>query len=271
MKKYLFVLLVIIVGVAGFFGADFYLKQRVLGASFSYGFLKPEVTTTLNTRKFVKTATVAAAIRIEDQILSAKAILPVSNFTTDKGNDLLVLINKKIQLPADFAPGDLVSIEGLIPSFSGAVLRAEAAAHLKELYLQAKNEGLNLSVISAYRSYSQQINVFNGWVTSAGLKNAESFSAHAGHSQHQLGTAVDFAGSSNNSLNAAFGSTPEGIWLSKNAYKFGFVLSYPSGKEAITGYSYEPWHFRYIGVDSAQRMQDLGLILEEFLQKFGTW
>lgn len=271
-KKYILLpLIVIFVVVGGFFAFDFYLKQQLAGERATYGFLKPEVSQTLNSRKFVKTSTSASLIRIEDHVLGAKVILPATIAKTDKGNDLLVLVNKKIQLPPNFVPRDLVSLEGIIPTVPGALLRTEAVSYLKELYLQAKSEGLSLTSVSAYRSYSQQVNVFNAWVTSAGLKNAENFSARAGHSQHQLGTAVDFGAGGSNSFNAAFGSTPEGTWLAKNAYKFGFVLSYPAGKEAITGYSYEPWHYRYIGLEAAQRMVDSGLILEEFLQKFGTW
>ncbi len=119
--------------------------------------------------------------------------------------------------------------------------------------------------------YSQQIGVFNGWAASAGLKNAESFSARPGHSQHQLGTAIDLGVEGKSNFNESFGQTSEGVWLSQNAVRFGFVMSYPKGKESITGYSYEPWHYRYIGKDNARKMIDQGLILEEFLQRFGTW
>lgn len=272
MKKYSLVFLITtFLALVGFFSLDYYFKQRLAGERETYGFLKPDVSKTLSTRRFSKTSTMASLIRIEDKVFGAKVILPATVTTTDKGNSLLVLVNKKIQLPANFVPVDLVSLDGIITTVPGSQLRFEAASHLKELFLQAKSEGLSLTSVSAYRSYSQQISIFSGWVKSAGLKNAQSFSARAGHSQHQLGTALDFGANGANSFSTAFGVTPEGIWLLKNAFKFGFVISYPQGKEAITGYSYEPWHYRYIGVDSAQRMVNSGLILEEFLQKFGTW
>ena len=268
MKLKLFLTAIPIIVIAGLaFGAYFYFQNWPVVRAGVYGQLKPTVTTTLNARKFTKPLASVSAIRIEDKILGAKAILPLTIVTTDKGDNLLVLIDKKIRLPASYVPSDLV----ITPGYSGAKLRTEASAKLLEMLASAKNEGFNLTVISAYRSYQDQVNVFNGWVASAGLKSAESFSARPGFSQHQLGTAVDIGAAGNVTLSDSFGKTPEGVWLATNSYKFGYALSYPAGKEAITGYSYEPWHFRYIGVANAQTMVNSGLILEEYLQKFGVW
>ena len=151
-------------------------------------------------------------------------------------------------------------------------MKSEAANALKEMFVSAKQEkDINFTVVSAYRSYQNQVQVFTSWSASAGLASAESFSARPGHSQHQLGTAADIAVSGVANFSAAFGNSTEGVWLEENSYKFGYVLSYPKGKEKITGYSYEPWHYRYIGKEAAKRMVDLGLILEDFLQKHGTW
>lgn len=232
--------------------------------------IKPEKIKTDNPSKVITVSTQSAGIRIEEKILGSKVLLN-KILITGKGDELLVLINKKIRLPSDYAPGDLVSLVGSVAAVSGSSLRSEAALALIDLVNSAKSEGKNLSVVSAYRSYTQQVGVFNGWVTLSGLKNAESFSARPGHSQHQLGTAVDFGVAGQASFYEAFGQTAEGVWLSQNAHKFGFALSYPKGKEAITGYSYEPWHYRYIGRDTAQKMVSSALILEEFLQRFGTW
>lgn len=215
-------------------------------------------------------ATQSANVRIEETILGSKVLLN-KILVTEKGNDLLVLINKKIRLPSSYAPTDLVSLVGSVAASSGSSLRSEAALNLIDLFNAASAEGKNLSVVSAYRSYSHQVSVFNGWVASAGLSSAEQFSARPGHSQHQLGTAVDFGVNGQSNFSDGFGVTPEAIWLTQNAYKFGFVLSYPKGKENITGYSYEPWHYRYIGKENAQKMINSGLILEEYLQKYGTW
>jgi D-alanyl-D-alanine carboxypeptidase len=206
--------------------------------------------------------------------ITAKSKTQISSgvIVTDKGDNLLVLINKHIRLPDNYVPSDLVSLDGLVSvTGSGMRLRKEAATALSQMAMAAKAEGIDLVVLSAYRSYWQQQNTFNYWVSKAGLQEAETFSARPGHSQHQLGTAVDFAdGPSGQNFDQNFDATAKGAWLANNAFKFGFVLSYPKGKEAITGYTYEPWHYRYIGVENAQRMIESGLILEEFLQKYGV-
>lgn len=232
--------------------------------------LRPEKVRTDISSKVINVSTKSANIRIEENILGSKVLLN-KILTTEKGEDLLVLVNKKIRLPANYAPSDLISLVGSVTALPGSSLRREAALALIDLVNAARTDGKNLTIVSDYRSYSQQVSVFNGWAASVGLKSAESFSARPGHSQHQLGTAIDFGVEGKSYFNEAFGKTAEGVWLSDNASKFGFVISYPKGKEAITGYSYEPWHYRYIGKDNAQKMINSGLILEEFLQRFGTW
>jgi D-alanyl-D-alanine carboxypeptidase len=191
---------------------------------------------------------------------------------TEKGDDLLVLINKNIRLPDDYEPADLVSIDNKASTTTkGLKLRSEAAGALKKMAKAAKKDGVNLIVLSAYRSFWNQQATFSMWVGSAGISSAETFSARPGHSQHQLGTTVDVTSESVNlGLAENFDQSKEGSWLTKNAYKFGFVVSYPKGKQNITGYIYEPWHYRYIGAENAQKMIDSGLILEEFLRKFGV-
>lgn len=266
MKKILTLIIpLLFLGMSGIIGY-LYIANWPVPSSSLYGQLQPEVTTTLNTRKFTKPEASLAAISIKNQIFGTKVVLPTTIVTTDKGDNLLVLVNKKIRLPASYTPTDLVIVSGFT-----ARLRTEAANKLIEMFAAAKNEGLNLTIVSAYRSYQDQVGVFNSWVASAGLKNAESFSARPGFSQHQLGTAVDIGAEGKTTFSDSFGKTLEGVWLANNAYKFGFALSYPAGKEAITGYSYEPWHYRYIGVSNALAMTNSGLILEEYLQKFGVW
>lgn len=223
-------------------------------------------------RKEAEQLTIGALVKVTESIKSSEVVNLNFQLTTEKGEELLVLINKKISLPESFIPNNLVSLENLVSAYPGAQLKSEAASALKEMFEVAKQEkGLTFTVVSAYRSYKDQSKVFNGWVASAGLSSAESFSARPGHSQHQLGTAVDIGVPGLASFSEAFGSSAEGIWLTENSYKFGYILSYPKGKDKMTGYSYEPWHFRYIGKDNAQRLQNSGLILEEFLQRFGTW
>jgi len=224
-----------------------------------------------------KVATVAVEkVKLPEITASVKAI-PITAVSqgiiiTNQGDNLLVLINKHIRLPETYVPADLVSIDGKIAvTRPGMRLRQEAADALASMTAEASKEGSNLIATSAYRSYWEQQATFSHWVKVSGQVAAESFSARPGHSQHQLGTVVDFTSESvGKSLTVDFAKVGEGSWLANNSYKFGFVLSYPQGKEAITGYVYEPWHYRYIGVENAQKMIQSGLILEEFLQRFGV-
>ena len=206
--------------------------------------------------------------------ISAKKATEISSgvIVTYKGDDLLVLINKHIRLPETYEPGDLVAIDGKVSVVrSGMVLRKEAANALAEMSAVALKDEVNLIVLSAYRSYWTQQSTFSMWVGAAGLASAETFSARPGHSQHQLGTTVDFTSESVNlGLTENFSASKEGKWLADNAYKYGFVLAYPKDKEYITGYIYEPWHYRYIGAENAQQMVESGLILEEYLRHFGV-
>jgi D-alanyl-D-alanine carboxypeptidase len=114
--------------------------------------------------------------------------------------------------------------------------------------------GLQLSVVSPYRSYNTQVSTYNGWVTRLGQAQADRQSARPGFSEHQTGLAVDI----DTAVSEAFGQTPAGIWLAQNSWKYGFIVRYQQGQEAITGYEYEPWHFRYVGVPLATELQKEG-------------
>lgn len=218
----------------------------------------------------IHNSTDSAVLSVTDSLVSTQAIR--LGLITTKGDELLVLVDKNISLPADYYPKDLVSLDGQVPDYAGAQLRAEAAAHLVEMFKAARENGLDLTVTSAYRSYQTQIVTFNHWVAVSGLAAAEQISARAGHSQHQLGTAVDLSASNvGNNLSSDFGSTAAGKWLAANSYRYGFILSYPAGKEAVTGYAYEPWHIRYIGAPAATQLHGLGWDLETYLRKYGVW
>ncbi|MDP2670978.1 MAG: M15 family metallopeptidase [bacterium] len=225
--------------------------------------------------QLIRNATFSAVAKVNEKVVTGKALAAsaaVTSFVTQKGNELLVLVNKSISLPSTYVPGDLVLLNPSLQTSGKARLRNQAAKQLAKMFAAAKTAEHSLVVTSAFRSYSEQVSTFNYWVAYAGLEAAKSFSARAGHSQHQLGTAADISAASvGYKLTQSFGSTTEGKWLAKNAYLFGFVLSYPKGKEKITGYSYEPWHFRYIGLSSAKKMRDLGLDLETFLKSYGVW
>ena len=175
---------------------------------------------------------------------------------------LLVIVDKQHCLPVNYVPQDLVNVsENNIPTSSESfMLRKIVIQDMNEMIGDAKKNGVNLIAISAYRSYQDQVKTYNYWVKQLGQQQADKQSAPPGCSQHQLGTAVDF-----NELSLSFANSPAGVWLSQNGWKYGWVISYPSNSEKLTGYSYEPWHYRYIGKENAQNMKKSGLVLSEFL------
>lgn len=191
--------------------------------------------------------------------------------TVTNPNDLLVVVNKQRSLPEGFVPKDLV--EPNVPfSFSGKsekrLLRKEAAKALEEMFAQAKQENIQLFGVSGYRSYTTQKDLFASYVKTQGSKHAFQYSAQAGKSEHQTGLAIDVSGpDSNTRLEESFVNTPEGKWLAKHAADFGFIIRYPKGKESITGYSYEPWHIRYVGKEVAQEIARKNITLEQYFQQ----
>ncbi len=156
----------------------------------------------------------------------------------------ILIANKTYPLPSTYNPG----------------VDPVANAALQEMFAAAKADGLNLFVKSGFRSYSTQKSLYNGYVARDGKAAADRYSARAGHSEHQTGLAFDI-----NKASSSFAGSPEAIWLAENCYKYGFIIRYPEGKEAITGYLYEPWHIRYLGVETATAVYNSGLCLEEYL------
>ncbi|MEG0239984.1 MAG: D-alanyl-D-alanine carboxypeptidase family protein [Anaerorhabdus sp.] len=182
----------------------------------------------------------------------------------DTYDSLYVIANKTHPLSEDFEPTDLV-VPDVLATRDGLELRQEAATALETMFEAAKADDITLRFGSGYRSYSTQQRLFNNYVAKDGEEAANRYSARPGESEHQTGWAVDISdGSMNNWLKNSFKNTPEGQWLAENSYLYGFVLRYPEGKEDITGYIYEPWHFRYIGIDEALKIKESGLTLEEF-------
>jgi len=181
-----------------------------------------------------------------------------------------VLVNKQNSLPADYVPPDLVYVD--IPfTFNEKVekrmMRKEAAEKLEELFKAAKEENIILYGVSGYRSYQTQKSLFAYYVQRDGSEEkANMISARPGQSEHQTGLAMDVSCQSVNfGLNENFGDTTEYTWLKDNAHRFGFIVRYQKGKEHITGYSYEPWHLRYVGVELATALYEQDLTYEEYL------
>lgn len=187
-------------------------------------------------------------------------------------HDILVVVNKKRNLKAEYEPTDLVqpnvpfSFEGKSPK---KLMRKEAAQALESLFAQAQQENIAILGQSAYRSYQTQESIFKRLSKKYGSKEeANKVSAYPGQSEHQTGLAIDITSERvGYTLEENFGETPEGKWLAENAAAHGFIIRYQKGKEDITGYSYEPWHIRYVGKEIAQEIVQRGITLEEYLSQ----
>ena len=173
---------------------------------------------------------------------------------TDMNDGYLIICNKYHKLKDNYVP-DLVSLSG----YGGGQMERVAASHFKEMSNAAKKDGISIYNVSGYRSYNTQKNLYNNYVNRDGKKKADTYSARAGTSEHQTGLASDI-----NSVSSSFENTNAFKWLIKNAYKYGFILRYPKGKEFITGYMYEPWHFRYVGEEVAKVIYEKDITYEEY-------
>jgi D-alanyl-D-alanine carboxypeptidase len=188
-------------------------------------------------------------------------------------DDLMVMVGREDILPPDYAPPDLVPVEayGVAVYGDGLMLRRGAAQQLARMAQAAGAAGEEIVVFSAYRSYYQQGFVFTRLVSIYGEERARWMSAPPGQSQHQLGTAVDFTNSAvGYEIHKAYGRTTASAWLLEHAPEYGFVLSYPNHAEEETGYRWEPWHYRYVGVENARQMIDSGMTLQAFLSSEGV-
>ncbi len=167
--------------------------------------------------------------------------------------DLLVLVDKTHGLSASYVPKDLVSLKhyNITISKSYLKLRKIVIPDLLAMIRAARRDGIELVLSSTYRSYAYQKRLYNYYVRTEGKEKADRESAHPGHSQHQLGTAIDFGSITDN-----FANTPQGKWLMANAWQYGFSLSYPKAQEKITGYRYECWHYRYVGKPAARIIKE---------------
>lgn len=180
-----------------------------------------------------------------------------------------VVVNKKRNLPSDYAPKDLVKLTDVPTCLQNPEvnqLRKEAAQALTEMFDEAKKDNVILVARSGYRSYNTQVSLYDSYVRNHGEQEADKFSAKPGQSEHQTGLAIDVtADSVNLKLTESFADTTEGKWVAENAHKYGFILRYKKGSEDITGYMFEPWHIRYVGKDLASKVYESGQTLEEYM------
>ena len=180
--------------------------------------------------------------------------LGVATADLSSPDSVTVIVNKQRPLDPGHEPSDLVPVAG-----SQVRLRAKAADALKSLRAAAAKADVPIAVHSAYRSYSEQAQTFEGWVAALGEDRAVARSARPGHSEHQTGLAVDVVATTGACRTiGCFGETPQAAWLAEHAHEHGWVVRYQEGAEAVTGYDAEPWHLRYVGVDVARAAVESG-------------
>jgi len=192
-----------------------------------------------------------------------------TTLTEEQALSYLALVNRCYRVSSEFAPQDLsvVNVESVNLNWGPHHLLRETAARATEAMFQAAaDEGMTLLLSSANRTNDNQTFYFNDNVEQRGLEEAMRVSAVPGHSEHQLGLAIDITTHGlSGGLNQTFAETIEGIWVNQNAHRFGFIISFPRDREADTGFIYEPWHLRYVGVEAATFIFTNELILEEYL------
>lgn len=175
----------------------------------------------------------------------------------------LVLVNKYYKLDKDYVPKNLEKIDYEFSSGLDIMADSEAIKYFKKMSVDAKVLNLTIKTMSAYRTYEYQKNLYEKYLNEDEVSVVDTYSARAGHSEHQTGLAFDIY-NVKKSYNE-FGSTDEYIWIKDNAYRYGFILRYQKNKEYITGYKFEPWHIRYVGLDVAKEIYENDLTLEEYL------
>jgi D-alanyl-D-alanine carboxypeptidase len=210
--------------------------------------------------------------RIANQVAPKPVtIFDPPKYSIDRADSIWVVVNKQRQIsPLKYQPAALA-----FPTFPkpkvqnpfGLQMREEAAVATVQLATAMAEAGKGTLILnSGFRTYKNQQGLYNRTRDTRGLAVAEKLSARPGHSEHQLGLAADFSVKGQGCvIMVCFGKTEAGIWLAENAHQYGFVLRYPKGYKPITGFQYEPWHFRYVGVELASEMKTKGIkTLEEF-------
>ena len=175
-----------------------------------------------------------------------------------------ILVNKYNYLTKDYIPNNLVILDEYAKP--GIRLNSEAYNNFKEMARDAKKNNLNLRIISAYRSFEYQENLYNSYLKYDNRETVDTYSARAGFSEHQTGLVIDIDNIKESYTK--FHLTEEFNWMQKNAYKYGFILRYPRGKEYITGYNYESWHYRYVGKVIAKYIHEYNITFEEYYYEF---
>ena len=270
-NKYVLIALCILVALLGISGYTYLdqkknKKQKQVAVSVTKT-PKPTVTTTPEIPTPEPTPSQTPEITATPEPTQASESTPeptsdvISNYT-----DILAVANKKNALPYSYEPSDLRVVNTL--NTANWRLRDEAATAIETMFASAHEQGVTLVMCSGYRSASYQDTLYSGYVAKYGVARADAISSRPGYSDHQTGLAADIGDHDQATVfNQSMENTVEGQWLYAHAHEYGFILRYPKGKESITGYSYEPWHYRYVGVATAEAMYTISPneTLEEYL------
>ena len=229
------------------------------------------IDTTLLTGRFIESPDIDGCVMLDQSVLGdtskiihlkglteTGAVVEIVNGTTYVNG--ILMVNKTFRLPSWYVPKDTHAVvEGKDFAYEGVTNQVwDAFAAMRD---DAKAQGLELKMSSGYRSFDCQADIFYYYVKKDGLDSADTYSARAGHSEHQSGLCFDL-----NSITDEFTNTAEGKWVDKNCYKYGFCIRFPKDKDIYTGYKYESWHLRYVGVELAEKLYNNGnwISLEEF-------
>lgn len=189
---------------------------------------------------------------------------------TEKTDDTLgkfVILNKHYYSDENYKGLNLIDVDSEYNLYNTSFkLSKECYEAFLKMYNDAKEQGYAFKINSAYRSYEKQIKIYQGWVNKDGVKQADTYSARAGFSEHQTGYAFDVRDYP--FTNDDYSKTKSFTWVSENAYKYGFIIRFPKDKEYITGYQYEPWHYRYCGIECATYIHDNNITFEEYYEYF---
>lgn len=208
-------------------------------------------------------------LSVSDVVTRVNLNLDLPYYTNTKEakylNTFYTLVNKYNYLRDDFVPNNLVEMTTPY-SKEGIYLVEEARDNFYKLVDKAKEEGLTIRAISAYRGYTYQKRLYDKYVEADGVNKADTYSARPGFSDHQTGLAIDVDNTTSSFEN--FTNTKEYQWMLDNSYKYGFILRYPSGKESITTYQFESWHYRYVGLKLAKKIKASNLTFDEYFTRY---
>jgi D-alanyl-D-alanine carboxypeptidase len=190
----------------------------------------------------------------------------VDNMVESDFDKVFENLNRSTAVPLNYIPQDLTRVSNSIKTIGIMCVSDRIVRHLEEMISDAKKQKLDIAITSSYRSAEMQKFLYSMWINKSG-NAAKAGIAEAGHSEHQLGTTIDVSGKSIGyaGVSPRFANSKEGKWMAQNSYKYGFIMSYPNKKQKETGYIYEPWHFRYIGVDNANDIFTEKITIQNFL------